>query len=366
MNTVYFGRGAYGIDAAARTYFKRKVGSPPAQSALLAGVIRSPEFYGREHAASAKARRDYILQAMVDRGWLSAKDGRAAIASKLGVSGRRSLRGSPTPGRPSTRRRSASTWSGATARGGQPAACGPDHLGHEDAGPGRPDGQADPRRPEERPEGAPWSRSTRATGPCGPCTAAGTTSPASSTTLFNAVCQAGSTMKPFTARPGPERRLLGQHELPRPGGADRQRRGLQELRRHQLRPDDVRGIATRLSVNTVYVQAHAGGEAGAGGQARQGARPDRRARRRGRAEEGPGGRWRSRPCSSRCWPSRSAPGRDHPPALASAFGTWANRGIHHTPHLVEWVTDAKGRVLEEHPGNPQGEQQGIACCTPTP
>ena len=32
MNTVYFGRGAYGIDAAARTYFKRKVGSSPRPS----------------------------------------------------------------------------------------------------------------------------------------------------------------------------------------------------------------------------------------------------------------------------------------------------------------------------------------------
>src|SRR6266545_3226855 len=32
-----------------------------------------------------KARRDYILQVMVDRGWLQAKQGRAAIASKLGV-----------------------------------------------------------------------------------------------------------------------------------------------------------------------------------------------------------------------------------------------------------------------------------------
>src|SRR4029453_54961 len=88
MNTVYFGRGAYGIDAAARTYFKHKAEDlTPAQSALLAGVIRSPEFYGKqEHATSAKARRDYILQAMVDRGWLTAKDGRKAIASKLGVS----------------------------------------------------------------------------------------------------------------------------------------------------------------------------------------------------------------------------------------------------------------------------------------
>src|SRR5918997_4120054 len=88
MKTVYFGRGAYGIDAAARTYFKKKAEDlKPAQSALLAGVIRSPEFYGKqEHAASAKARRNYILQAMVDRGWLTAKEGRTAIASRLGIS----------------------------------------------------------------------------------------------------------------------------------------------------------------------------------------------------------------------------------------------------------------------------------------
>ncbi|MGH2814791.1 MAG: transglycosylase domain-containing protein, partial [Actinomycetota bacterium] len=94
LNTVYFGRGAYGIDAAARTYFsvpgRKGVTAQdltPAQSALLAGVIRGPEFYGRkDHAASAKVRRNYILQAMVDRGWLSAKQGRAAMASKLGVS----------------------------------------------------------------------------------------------------------------------------------------------------------------------------------------------------------------------------------------------------------------------------------------
>ena len=55
MNTVYFGRGAYGIDAAARTYFsvpgkKRETVETlsPGQSALLAGVIRSPEFYGKK------------------------------------------------------------------------------------------------------------------------------------------------------------------------------------------------------------------------------------------------------------------------------------------------------------------------------
>ena len=41
--------------------------------------------------------------------------------------------------------------------------------------------------------------------------------------------------------------------------------------------------------------------------------------------------------------------------LASAFGTWANRGIHQAPHLVEKVVDSRGRVLEQH-RNPQGTQ----------
>src|SRR4029450_3088167 len=90
LNTVYFGRGAYGVDAAARTYFSvpgRSVTAQKltsAQSALLAGVVRGPAFYGRkDHAASAKVRRNYILQAMVDRGWLTAKEGRHAMASRL-------------------------------------------------------------------------------------------------------------------------------------------------------------------------------------------------------------------------------------------------------------------------------------------
>ena len=123
MNTVYFGRGAYGIDAAARTYFsvpnKKKVtveDLTPAQSALLAGVIRSPEFYGRkDHAASAKVRRNYILQAMVDRGWLSAKEGRAAMASKLAVSWAVKPQGIANSQAPFFLERSASTWSPATA-----------------------------------------------------------------------------------------------------------------------------------------------------------------------------------------------------------------------------------------------------------
>ena len=53
LNTVYFGRGAYGVEAAARTFFSRpgrKVTAKDltaSQAALLAGSIRGPEFYAK-------------------------------------------------------------------------------------------------------------------------------------------------------------------------------------------------------------------------------------------------------------------------------------------------------------------------------
>src|SRR3989442_9190744 len=66
LNTVYFGQGAYGIQAAAKTYF-----SVPAkkldleQSALLAGLIRSPSSYDPVfHPDVATSRRNYVLRRM--------------------------------------------------------------------------------------------------------------------------------------------------------------------------------------------------------------------------------------------------------------------------------------------------------------
>ncbi|MDP9405654.1 MAG: transglycosylase domain-containing protein, partial [Actinomycetota bacterium] len=70
LNTVYFGDGAYGIQAAARHY----VGTDAAdltlpQAALLAGLIRSPERTDpREHPAAAAAARQRVLDAMVATG----------------------------------------------------------------------------------------------------------------------------------------------------------------------------------------------------------------------------------------------------------------------------------------------------------
>lgn len=67
LNNVYYGRGAYGIDAAARTYF----GVPArdldlAQAAMLAGIPQAPGANDPiEHPEAARARQRYVLDRMV-------------------------------------------------------------------------------------------------------------------------------------------------------------------------------------------------------------------------------------------------------------------------------------------------------------
>jgi penicillin-binding protein 1A len=67
LNTVYFGNGAYGIQAAAETYFNTDVGNlGDADAALLAGMIRNPDGYDPiRHPDAAKARRSAALDRMV-------------------------------------------------------------------------------------------------------------------------------------------------------------------------------------------------------------------------------------------------------------------------------------------------------------
>ena len=63
LNTIYFGRGAYGVQAAARSYFGKPVSAlTPSEAAVLASVIRSPGGYSPEnHLAKLKARWDFVL-----------------------------------------------------------------------------------------------------------------------------------------------------------------------------------------------------------------------------------------------------------------------------------------------------------------
>ncbi|HZA83279.1 MAG TPA: transglycosylase domain-containing protein, partial [Actinomycetes bacterium] len=365
LNTVYFGRGAYGIDAAARTYFsvpgKKRVTAQsltPAQSALLAGVIRSPEFYGRkDHAASAKARRDYILQAMVDRGWLSGKQGRAAMASKLGVSWAAKPQGIANSRAPFFLEKVRQYL---VARYGAQAV----NLGGL-----RVRTTLDLEMQRQAEEAVNQALDV----PSAPRAALVAVDPRTGAVramyggrdfgkrqfnyATNAIRQAGSTMKPFVlARalsdgisvnsvfPGPAELIVDGEDFT---NYDDENYG-------QMTLTD----ATRLSVNTVYVQLM---------QQVQPKRVAQFARQHGLAAE-----------------LDARPGPDHDPRpledapvlkpvlalslgsgdvttlqLASAFGTWANRGIHMAPHLVERVVDSQGRVIEDH-----RRQQGAQVVAP--
>ena len=82
LNTVYFGNGAYGIEAAARTYFggRKSYGRgerialtlQPEQAALLAGIIASPSRYDPvTNPIAAQQRRDHVLGNMLEQGMIN-------------------------------------------------------------------------------------------------------------------------------------------------------------------------------------------------------------------------------------------------------------------------------------------------------
>jgi penicillin-binding protein 1A len=89
LNSIYFGEGAYGIEAAARTYFGSEhpgcgQGEDalscasqllPYESALLAGLISSPAAYSpRANPEAAVARRNLVLDRMVDTGAITEEE----------------------------------------------------------------------------------------------------------------------------------------------------------------------------------------------------------------------------------------------------------------------------------------------------
>jgi penicillin-binding protein 1A len=97
LNTVYFGQGAYGVQAAAKTYF-----SIPAreldltQSALLAALIRAPAAYDPVfHPEVAQERRQYVLDRMLTLGMIDEATHRQASSKKLGLEVAREIRRYP-------------------------------------------------------------------------------------------------------------------------------------------------------------------------------------------------------------------------------------------------------------------------------
>ncbi|MFZ0529363.1 MAG: transglycosylase domain-containing protein, partial [Propionicimonas sp.] len=76
LNTVYFGRGAYGIEAAARAYFNKLATKLTlAQSVALAAIVNSPgnldPANGKQEAADLLERYQYTLNGMVEMGMIT-------------------------------------------------------------------------------------------------------------------------------------------------------------------------------------------------------------------------------------------------------------------------------------------------------
>ncbi|MGI9116290.1 MAG: transglycosylase domain-containing protein [Gaiellales bacterium] len=74
LNTVYFGHNTYGVESAAKYYFGTSAKNlDPADSALLAAVLKSPTTYDPiTNPDAALARRNLVLQAMADQGFIDA------------------------------------------------------------------------------------------------------------------------------------------------------------------------------------------------------------------------------------------------------------------------------------------------------
>jgi membrane peptidoglycan carboxypeptidase len=75
LNTIYFGRGSYGVETAAQQYFNRSAKQLNlAQSAVIASILRSPGFYDPQYSENnmkrLQARFQYVLDGMVKAGWV--------------------------------------------------------------------------------------------------------------------------------------------------------------------------------------------------------------------------------------------------------------------------------------------------------
>ncbi|HZP36603.1 MAG TPA: PBP1A family penicillin-binding protein [Methylomirabilota bacterium] len=87
LNQIYFGHGAFGVEAAARTFFGKGVSELSlAECTLLAGLPKAPSTYSPfEHPEAAKRRRATVLARMVDVGSITQPVARKTAESALGL-----------------------------------------------------------------------------------------------------------------------------------------------------------------------------------------------------------------------------------------------------------------------------------------
>jgi penicillin-binding protein 1A len=92
LNRIFFGAGAYGVEAASQTYFAKSARELTlSEAALLAALPKAPSRLAPTNDLDAAIDRSHlILAAMRDEGWISAADERAALGQRPALAPRSS------------------------------------------------------------------------------------------------------------------------------------------------------------------------------------------------------------------------------------------------------------------------------------
>jgi len=99
LNNIYLGNGAYGVEAAAESYFNKRVEQLNlAESAMMAGLVKAPSHYSPvSNLRKAKDRQAYVLTRMTELGFISQEQKEKAQGTPLKIQPRQSAYFSKAP-----------------------------------------------------------------------------------------------------------------------------------------------------------------------------------------------------------------------------------------------------------------------------
>jgi penicillin-binding protein 1A len=99
LNNIYLGNGAYGVEAASESYFNKRVEQLNlAEMAMVAGLVKAPSRYSPiNNLKRAKDRQTYVLNRMVDLGFISEEQKERALRTRLRIQSRESAYFSKAP-----------------------------------------------------------------------------------------------------------------------------------------------------------------------------------------------------------------------------------------------------------------------------
>ena len=99
LNNIYLGNGAYGIEAAAESYFNKRVEQLNlAEMALIAGLVKAPSRYSPiNNFSRAKSRQIYVLGRMAELGFITQEQRGRALQASIKLQSRESAYFSKAP-----------------------------------------------------------------------------------------------------------------------------------------------------------------------------------------------------------------------------------------------------------------------------